>query len=201
MYHTYRLAILLLSTVEQSREPTAPTPSVGMNPIIASNTVLTVCVCVDVWVAYRVKRGRRGGREEREGGREGGKAGGGRGEGGRRVGEGRRGRGGKKGQRVEGKGTNCSMRVATALDGMKRHSDISFDGEKTCHLATDKGRKQANGGAKKLMNGKNKVLPLVLWLFIRPGEWPQLMPYILTVIMMILGGLMGYSEGKMTRPW
>ena len=37
----YFLAILLLSTVEQSRDPTAPTPSVGMNPMIASSTVLT----------------------------------------------------------------------------------------------------------------------------------------------------------------
>ncbi len=49
-------AILFLSSGEQSIEPMAPTPSVGMNPTIASSTVRTEGV------------GRRGGRGE--GGRE-----------------------------------------------------------------------------------------------------------------------------------
>ena len=48
----YLLAILFLSSGGQSRAPTAPTPSVGMNPMIASSTVRTtvVCVCVCVCV-------------------------------------------------------------------------------------------------------------------------------------------------------
>ena len=40
-YITYLLAIIFLSSGEQSMDPIAPTPSVGINPMIASSTVRT----------------------------------------------------------------------------------------------------------------------------------------------------------------
>ena len=38
---TYLLAIFFLSSGEQSMDPIAPTPSVGINPMMASSTVRT----------------------------------------------------------------------------------------------------------------------------------------------------------------